>query len=113
MAPGIYDATIYQRDTWNMVMTFSNSGVALNLTGYTAAMEIRDENDVLLASPTLTFTVPRTTGILTASLSSTDTEILPVGTAKYDLFLTDGTTDLVKRCYLVGDVVISPKVTQA
>jgi hypothetical protein len=112
MAPGVYNPTIYQRETWSMQMAFTNpGGGAKDLTGYTAAMEFRDDDDVLLVSPTLTFTAPRTTGILTASLTTAQTLALPQGTAVYDLFLTD--VGLVKTPEMYGTVLILPKRTVA
>ena len=103
--PGNYDIVIYHTETWSMQMDFD-----LDLTSYTASMEIRDDEGTLVVSPTLAFGTPRSAGVLTASLTSAQTSAMSVGVVKYDLFLTLSGT---RTPYLYGRVSVLPKVTTA
>ena len=44
MTAGIYNATIDQGATWSVTVTYTDSnGAPINLTGYTAAMQVRQQ----------------------------------------------------------------------
>jgi len=77
---------------WNLVFNLKedNKILPLNLTGYTCSAQIRETHSstVILATPTVTFKSPRTSGVLTLSLTATQTGALNFYDAYYDIILT-------------------------
>ena len=82
-----------------------------NLTGYTAASQLR-KNYTSTASTTILSTIqtPATNGVIVLSLSSTQTAGLKSGRYVYDLQITagDGTVSRVVE----GVITIRPEVTK-
>jgi hypothetical protein len=117
MPAGIYNAYIEQGADWRLLLSITDVNDApLDLTGYTGSAQVRASAvaTVVLAAPTVTFTVPRTTGQLTLSLTATQTKALVTAGLRFqettnciwELYLTapDGTVLRV----LNGDAYISP-----
>ena len=102
-------ATFRWRLTWQ-----SKTGKPVNLTGWTAAMELRAAKDEL--SPVL-FTLSTANGRITMTskgvidlfISDEDTDTLEFEKAYYDLVLTAPNGDRVRL--LEGEVKTSPGVT--
>ena len=110
--PATLDLTIYQGATWDRSLTWqSPAGTPVNLTGYTAAMQVRARRDVApvlsLASGT-GITLGGALGTIALAATATTTAAIPAGTYLYDLELTSGAT--VTRL-VQGRVTVSPEIT--
>ena len=85
---------------------------ALDLTGYTALAQIRKTYQSTTATNfTSTFDADRTTGLITISLTDTQTAALEEGRYVYDLLITDlsGT----KTRVVEGIVTVNPSVSRS
>jgi hypothetical protein len=109
---GQYDFILEQGATFSRVVTWKDSTNALvNLTGYTAKMQIRDASGGVIVSLTDTnggITLGGAAGTITITISATQTTAFTFNTARYDLDIVSGTT--VKRL-LKGQVTLDPEVT--
>jgi hypothetical protein len=94
--PGIYNITCPQGATWDRTFTVTIGGTALNLTGYTAAMQVRDSAGAATALVSLTngagITLGGTAGSVGVTIASTATAALSAGSYSYDLELNSGST---------------------
>lgn len=114
MTAGIYDITIEQGATFTLSATWKDSaGVPVNLTGYSARMQVRstyENEDVLvsLTSPT-NITLGGALGTILATISATDTQKLSIQEGVYDLELE--LSGVVTRL-LQGRATISREVTR-
>lgn len=108
---GEYDISHAQGATFDR--TFTVNG--LNLTGYTAAMQVRDvyDSSTVLFTPTVTISVPGgtagTVSTITINTSSTATAGVAIGSYGYDLWLTQGT---VTDPFLYGSYNIGGRFTR-
>ena len=90
---GKYDITTDQGATFSRVITYKDSsGNLINLTGYTARMQVRatyNSPDILLSLTTENSRIALggTAGTITLSVPSADMATLPYGTFVYDLEL--------------------------
>jgi hypothetical protein len=115
MAATTYDILIEQGATFSQLVTYKESGVAVNLTGYTARMQVRATLEAATALIELTTANGRialggAAGTITLSISATDTEALTAGRGVYDLELVSG-SGIVTRL-LQGVATISRNVTR-
>jgi hypothetical protein len=85
-----------------------NDGVALNLTGYTGAAQLR-KHYTSSTAVTFTVTIDALNGEVTLSLTATQTAALTAGRYVYDVELTIGST--VSRV-IEGIVTVTPEVTK-
>ena len=115
MTAGIYNATIDQGATWSVVVTYKDStGVPINLTGYTAAMQVRqqyssDTAELTLTSPSNGIVITPSTGIVTITMTAVQTAALEEGYYVYDVELTSGT---YKDRLIQGQLTVAPEVTR-
>jgi hypothetical protein len=115
-APGTYDFTIYQGATFSRVLTWKDEAEALiNLTGYTARMQIRTNKDA--ADPILTLTTENggialggAAGTITLTITATASAAITESEGVYDLELISG-SGVVTRL-LQGAVEINKEVTR-
>ena len=115
MAATTYDITIEQGATFSQVITYKESGVAINLTGYTARMQVRSTLESATSVVELTTANSRialggAAGTITLTISATDTAALTAGRGVYDLELVSG-SGIVTRL-LQGVATISRNVTR-
>ena len=115
MAATTYDILIEQGATFSQVVTYKESGVAVNLTGYTARMQVRSTLESATSVVELTTANSRITlggaaGTITLTISATDTAALTAGRGVYDLELVSG-SGIVTRL-LQGVCTISRNVTR-
>jgi|GEM_PF-395526 len=121
------DLTIEQGALFQAVFTWTENGVPVNLTGYTARMDLRRTVDALEAAVRLTteggggIFLGGITGaiglIISADVTSTLTPRVPKNQAAsewgvYDLQLIDPGGDDVERL-AQGRIFVSPAVTRA
>ena len=119
MLAGKYDITIEKGATFNRIITYKDeNGDAIDLTGFTAAMDIRamkttDTTLIQLTTENGRIALGDAAGTITLTILATDTETLGdsegVTVGFYDLELITGST--VIRL-LEGEVQISKEVTR-
>ena len=115
MAATTYDITIEQGATFSQLVTYKESGVAVNLTGYTARMQVRSTLEsattvVELTTANSRITLGGAAGTISLTISATDTAALTAGRGVYDLELVSG-SGIVTRL-LQGVATISRNVTR-
>lgn len=115
MAATTYDLLIEQGATFSQLVTYKESGVAVNLTGYTARMQVRSTLESASTVVELTTANGRialggAAGTITLTISATDTAALTAGRGVYDLELVSG-SGIVTRL-LQGVATISRNVTR-
>jgi tRNA threonylcarbamoyladenosine modification (KEOPS) complex Pcc1 subunit len=115
MAATTYDILIEQGATFSQLVTYKESGVAVNLTGYTARMQVRSTLESASTVVELTTANGRialggAAGTITLTISATDTAALTAGRGVYDLELVSG-SGIVTRL-LQGVATISRNVTR-
>lgn len=112
--PGYQDITVIQGATFNPVLTYSIDGVVVNLTGYTARMQIRPsvDSDTILATLTTEnggILITPLAGQIQLLMSATQTAALSFVVGVYDLEIITGVS--VDRL-LQGQVILSKEVTR-
>tara|TARA_Y100001938_G_C8054070_1_gene413466 strand:+ start:64 stop:405 length:342 start_codon:yes stop_codon:yes gene_type:complete len=108
--PGKKNFTVQRRADFPLRLTFKDStGSAINLTGFTVAAQVYNEDrSTLFGSFAVTYT-DRPNGIVDIKLSDTDTANFTPEILKYDVLLTDGSGN--KEYYLEGTLFISEGYT--
>jgi hypothetical protein len=109
--PGVYNITCPQGATFDRTFTLTVGGTAQNLTGYTAAMQVRESINATSTLISLTSSSGITLGgsagtVLVTIPASTTATVLP-GIYVYDLELYSGsvTTRLLQGSFTVtGEV---------
>ena len=112
--PGTYNITCPQGATFDRTFTIKVDGVALNLTGYSAAMQVRETYDSTTPLISLTngsgITLGGTAGTIGVVISSTASAAITDGYYSYDLEITSGGG--VRDRLLQGKFVVTPEVTR-
>jgi hypothetical protein len=116
MTAGNYTITIEQGATLGLTLTWRDESNALvNLTGYTARMQVREQLDS--ATPFITITTENggialggVAGTITLNITATSTAAITQTSGVYDLELVSG-GGVVTRL-LEGLVIIKPEVTR-
>jgi hypothetical protein len=115
MAATTYDILLEQGATFSQVITYKDNGVAVNLTGYTARMQVRATLEsastlVELTTANSRIALGGAAGTISLTISATDTAALTAGRGVYDLELVSG-SGIVTRL-LQGVCTISRNVTR-
>lgn len=116
MAAASYDFEIEQGATLVKPIVWKDStGTAVNLTGYTAKMQIRKSvsaADVLLELSTTNgkLTITPNTGTVTMTFSATTTAAIDWSRGKYDLEVTSS-SGIVTRL-IEGEITVSKEITR-
>lgn len=112
-----YNVTIDQGANWFINFLYKDtSGNAVNLTGYTAALQIREtyaSTSTLLSltsSPAAGITITAGTGTIAVTATAAQTGAIATGVYVYDCEITDG-AGVVTRI-VQGEVYLSPEVTR-
>lgn len=115
MTAGIYNTTIDQGSVWSVVFVYLDpNDVPINLTGYTARMQLRQNYNSELADLTLTtenggISIVGATGTITVTATDDQTELLEGGFYVYDMELTfNGTTSRLVQ----GQLTVAEQVTR-
>lgn len=115
MAAGKYNALVERGATFKLTLILGSAGVPVNLTGYKARAQMREEYD----SPDafLTFTTDdgsivfdALTGKVTLIASAAATSAVPVDGGVWDFELVDSLGEVTR--ILQGKVVVSPESTR-
>ena len=109
VSPGTYNITLQRRADYSVTLQFKDSNNAvINLTGWTAAAQVWNQNRTTkYADFTVTYT-NRSTGTIEIALSDTDTATFP-NEAYYDVLLTNPSG--LKEYYLEGIIYASEGYT--
>ena len=111
-----YNTTIDQGADWYINFSYKDSaGVAINLTGYTAALQLRSEPSdatavLSLSSPSSGIAITGATGLIAVHATAVQTAAIQEGIYYYDLEITSG-AGIVTRL-IQGQIVVSPQVTR-
>lgn len=116
-SPGVLDLSCYQGANFDYTLTWQAGGSAVNLTGYSARMQVRDSYDAGTAVVSLTsgtgITLGGTAGSIILELSSTATAALdgtPNTQYVYDLELVSGAGYVTRL--VEGRFYVYPEVTK-
>lgn len=111
--PGTYNINCPQGATFDRTLTVTVGGTALDLTGYTAAMQVREAAGAATALISLTngagITLGGTAGTISIVVAATASAAITPGSYSYDLELNSGQT--VTRL-LEGSFNVSGNVTR-
>lgn len=112
MMPGVYDFEVYRGDDWSEDFKIFQPGSDVNaqdLTGFTASAQIKAlaEDVAVIATMTVTFSTPRSTGIINLAIAADD---LDVGGYVYDVQLTNAANK--KQTYIRGAITVRQDVTR-
>jgi hypothetical protein len=114
MAAGYTELFLEQGATFNTSLTLNDvSGGLLNLTGYTASSQMR--KSYYSSNAAATFSVSTGTypsnGVITMSMTSSNTANIIPGRYLYDVYIKDNNSDNRIRV-LEGIVTVTPQVTK-
>jgi hypothetical protein len=94
--PGTYNINCPQGATFDRTFTITVGGTAMNLTGYTAAMQVREAAGAATALLSLTngsgITLGGTAGTIGVVVAATASAAVAAGSYSYDLELNSGGT---------------------
>lgn len=114
----VYNVEIDQGADWFLNVNYDNpDGTPVNLTGYSARMQLRSLPSDTTAVLTLTtvggagITITALTGLVALHATADQTRVIDEGTYYYDLEITDDFTDIVTRL-IQGQAVVSAEVTR-
>ena len=116
-APGSLDLDCWQGASWDYTLTWKTAGTPVNLTGYTARMQVRASYDSGSAVVSLTsgtgITLGGTAGTVLLEMNATTTAALdgtPNAQYIYDLELISGAGYVTRL--VEGNFFINPEVTR-
>lgn len=116
-APGILNITINQGASWDLTLTWKTGdpSTLVNLTGYTARMQIRKKHSAYEIAATLTtqngkIVLGGALGTIALALTATETSALIAGKYVYDLELVSSSGYVTRL--VEGSVRVSPEVTR-
>jgi hypothetical protein len=115
---GLYNVTIDQGADWFLNVTYENpNGTAVNLTGYTAALQLRSLPNSPSAVLTLTtanagIAITGATGLVSIRATATQTGLIDEGDYVYDLEITAPAPGSVVTRLIQGQATVSAQVTR-
>ena len=110
--PGDYVITSYKGATLNEQFTVTNNGTPQDLTGCTAAMQVRRYDDSPIELELYTgdgFAPLDDTGVVSFTATAEQTNLIEPGNYKYDILITNGANISV---FLKGKFVSVGLITQ-
>lgn len=115
MNPGRYNISVVNGTTLTLAPQWFINNLAVNLTGYSADMQVRDVSNNLiveLSTANGKIVITPLTGTITATLTAVQTAVgaLPVGNYTYALNVTDAAANVYQ--ILVGAFVVTASVVQ-
>jgi len=107
---GKYNIVADQGATFNLNFTIATDGVALNLTGYTFAMQVRRSTNSSTTLLSLTSATMTSIGTVAVTVSAATMNDVPAGRWVYDIELTSSGGEVTR--YLEGRFIVKAQVTQ-
>ena len=113
--PGSYNITVYAGADYDKTFTVTQNGSAINWTGYTARMQVRDSSDATATLLSLTtggsgITLGGTAGTIAVVITSTQSAAIASGAYAYDLELVSSGNQVTRL--LQGSFIVSGNVTR-
>jgi len=110
--PGTYNITAYQGADWDRTFTITQGGTALNLTGYTSRMQVREAADstAYLLTSGSGITLGGTAGTIAVAITSAQSSAVDAGSYAYDLEIISGASVVTRL--LEGGFTVSGNVTR-
>ncbi len=112
--PGTYNITCPQGATFDKTFSVALDGTPKDLTGFSAALQVRETFDSTTPVVSLTngsgITLGGVLGTINVIVSSSATSAIPAGYYSYDLEITSGAG--VRDRLLEGKFVVTPEVTR-
>jgi NADH:ubiquinone oxidoreductase subunit F (NADH-binding) len=111
-----YNTIIDQGADWFITFTYQNSsGTPINITGYTAALQLRSEPSdatavLSLSSPSNGITITGATGTVAVTATAAQTGAISPGYYYYDLEITSGSAVVTRLAQ--GQIEVNPQVTR-
>lgn len=100
ITPGYFDFTCWQGADFDQTFTVSQNGSAINWTGYTAALQVREAADSSATLLSLTsgsgITLGGTAGTVLVAITNAQSAAVPAGSYAYDLELTSSGTQITR-----------------
>ena len=100
ITPGDYDITCYQGADYDQSFTVSQGGTALNWTGYTAQMQVREAVDstayLLSLANGSGITLGGTAGTILVNISNAQSAAVSAGSYAYDLELISSSSAVTR-----------------
>jgi hypothetical protein len=111
MAAGTYNFTIEQGATFTRLLTLKENDSVMNLTGYSAASQMRLTHDTSTVAGTITSVVASGTGgQITLSMTAAQTGAIEEGIYVYDAEITNSVGSVTR--ILQGRITLTPQVTR-
>ena len=112
-----YNTTIDQGADWFINFTYENpAGTPVDITGYTAALQIRTSPLARTAVLTLTdgdgITITGASGLLECHATAEQTAAITNGKYAYDLEITSTSPEFTVTRLVQGTILVSPQVTR-
>ena len=116
MAAATYNGVIDQGADWYINFTYEDStGTPINLTGYTAALQLRslpaDSATALSLTSSSGITITAATGLIAVHATAAQTGAIDTGRYYYDLEITLTSSSVVTRI-IQGQITVSAQVTR-
>jgi hypothetical protein len=111
--PGRYNISVVKGTTFALAPQWLINNLPVDLTGYSADMQVRDVSNNLiveLSTANTKITLTPTQGIVNLLLTATQTSALAVGNYTYGLNLTDSAGNVYQ--ILTGNFIISASAVQ-
>jgi hypothetical protein len=116
MPAGTFNTIIDQGADWYINFTYENpNGTPINLTSYTAALQVRTSPMAKTAVLTLTtanggIVITPLQGLVACHATSAQTEVIPYGKYSYDLEITSPYNEVTRL--IQGTIQLSPETTR-
>lgn len=111
MAAGTYNFTVEQGATFTRVLTLQENSSAMNLTGYSAASQMRLSHDTSTVAGTFSCTISNASGgQITLTMTAATTRAIEEGIYVYDVEMTSGAGTVTR--VLQGRVTVTAEVTR-
>jgi hypothetical protein len=114
----IYNTTIDQGSNWFFTVTYANpNGTPINITGYTAAMQMRATPQSVNSVLTLTtqnggITITGATGTVALQATAAQTMNIVEGSYAYDIEIYSPASPTVVTRLVQGQILVSAEVTR-
>lgn len=105
-----YDLQIYRGATYRKSAWFKQNGKTYDLTGYTAAAQIRPSVNSTVLTSDITCEIDLSEGAVSLGLTAEQTALLPPGIQEWDLKMIDPNGNVAY--YVYGKVFITGRVTE-
>ena len=111
MAAGTYNFTLEQGANFNRALTLKENDSVMNLTGYSAASQMRSTHDSSTVVATFTCVVSNASaGQITMAQTASQTGAIEEGIYVYDTEITNSAGNVTR--ILQGRVTVTPQVTR-